>query len=345
MQTACPEALSLSKRNWMTPAILAKTAPTLISNFPDARVELILGLPGETPDSFRKGMLEFFKIGFRGFGIYSLMLSPGSEFYKKRKELGLEFHSVVSPIVTRTPHFSRVDIDRTRSFAYKFSVLAWLVQPEDLSFFQSQGIDLIDIADNMEELESSRKDKPGTGCCQGDPDCNAPPTYVSGACFDDVPPEMADKLADFIESRYKMSSEQAELIREYIRAKREIHTFERHANDSHKKRPEESKFPLLHAYKEIEAEPRIQRMLGLKPGRGARPTDSNTFFAVFNMNTMRAMPVAAKNTYLFRRILSELTNAMSMRELFNAFGAEQKNVVMKSIALLQKVGLIDIAFD
>lgn len=337
MQTASPKALKLSRRQWMTPKHLAEVSQPLIAHFPEARLELILGLPGETPDSFRRGVLEYFKMGFRVFGFYSLIVSPGSEFYKKRQELGLEFQDQAMHIITRTKDFTPEALTLSRRFAYRFSVLAWLVHPEDLPLLESHGINILDIADTMGALDNP---------CDKEKQCarpgQLPPSaYVSGACFDDVPQEMVDTLCDFIDQRYSLEHSASKRLRAYLHAKRRVLAFERSANEALKSRLPNAPFPLVHAYAEIEVETCVLDILGLKmPSAHTPDRDHISIFLIFDINYLKAIPCVATDTMFFRRLLCSLAGAESLTEIFDAFDPSQKENVAKALATLHDLGLV-----
>ena len=194
----------------------------------------------------------------------------------------------------------------------------------------------------MEELASvCGKNERTVYFSEGADDTSAPPAYISGACFDDVPADMAGKLAGFINERYGLAPAQAELLREYIQTKYELNKFERQENDSLLERPAGSRFPLIHAFRRFKATAKVQEMLGLEPGKKNKQEARSVFFAVFSMKTMRAVPITAENIPLLKDMLLKLSSAKSFDEILNSFAPSEKENVMKSMAAFHNAGLID----
>ena len=68
------------------------------------RVDLILGLPGDTPDTIRRG-IEYLDIvrPFSELQIFNLSILPGTEFRRESEKLGLEFQRRPPYYVLETP--------------------------------------------------------------------------------------------------------------------------------------------------------------------------------------------------------------------------------------------------
>lgn len=329
MQSASPQVLKLSRRPWMLIHHLAEIAPELIKNFPDARVELILGLPGETPASFRQGIVTFFKLGFRIFTFNTLRLYPETEFFNRRKELGLETSDDETHIILSTPNFTATELDLARKFGMKFQYLALLLRPEDIPFFESKGIDIIDMAENF--------DFPESVCAK----YNVVDSGDDNFDYLNISMAILDSLSSFFENNYHIEPDEAKLICEYIRVKYQLYTFERHACESFFSRTPKTVYPIVHAYTELETDARVLPLLGLQNHSGLKNSnESATVFAIFKMDKSCAVPITVKDITLFRRLLLSLASAKSAMDIFNGFSHEQKPTVVKAIMTLQNIGLI-----
>ena len=320
VQSTSTKVLKLSRRTWLAIPHLTKVAPELHEYFPEARIELILGLPGETPTSFRNCMSDLFKLGFRQFTINPFMLLQGTEFYNRRKELGLECADNISNIVASTPDFTSQELYHARRFRMKFQQLALLIQPDDICLLESKGINIIEMAENFEWLESVFSISDSIDIANPDKETR----HISM--------DILEPLAEFLERYYKLKRNESKIIVEYIRVKYMMSQIEKQSQDSLKERTENSLFPLIHAYEEIETINSVPQMMGIKyHDNKADLQDNAIIFAVFSLRKRKVVPVMVENVAFFRQLLKVLVGAKSKSGIINAFDPAQKTMVLKSI--------------
>ncbi len=75
------------------------------------RVDLIVGLPGDTAESVRRGMEYLARSGlYSEIQVFRLAVLPGTDFRRRYRELGLEFQPHPPYHVLRTPTLSREEL-------------------------------------------------------------------------------------------------------------------------------------------------------------------------------------------------------------------------------------------
>lgn len=75
------------------------------------RIDLIVGLPGDSPDGFRRSLQFVIENElFDDVQVFPLSVLPGTDFRNRHRELGLAFHEDPPYTIRQTPSFSSEDI-------------------------------------------------------------------------------------------------------------------------------------------------------------------------------------------------------------------------------------------
>lgn len=93
LQSVTPEAEEASKRYAMAPSKFARLVRRAAEEDLDTYTDIIWGLPGESLDQFLDGLGAVAASGVPAILMHQLYLLPGTEFFEKRHELGLEMLS------------------------------------------------------------------------------------------------------------------------------------------------------------------------------------------------------------------------------------------------------------
>ncbi|GBD35121.1 Hopanoid C-2 methylase [bacterium HR36] len=100
------------------------------------KVDLIIGLPGDTPDSVRRSMDYLYRSGlYDDVQVFHLMVLPGTDFRREARSLGLRYQERPPYYVTRTPDLSLADMFTLMQEASDVFGLQWDDLP-DLAFPQ-----------------------------------------------------------------------------------------------------------------------------------------------------------------------------------------------------------------
>lgn len=83
-------------------------------------VDVILGMPGDTVDGFKR-TLDFAASLDVNVLCFRLMLYPGSDFHRRREELGLKMRPGLMPYVAETPTFKADELDRITELVEQMS--------------------------------------------------------------------------------------------------------------------------------------------------------------------------------------------------------------------------------
>ncbi|MBY0280270.1 radical SAM protein [Candidatus Binatia bacterium] len=127
LQSVTPQAERTTKRYALPPERFAALIRHAAREDLDTYTDMICGLPGETVDEFLDGLETVILTGVPAIMIHQLYLIPGTEFFDRQRELGLETlardpdpHGDVVPgavprsdfaryVVVRHPHMTPVD--------------------------------------------------------------------------------------------------------------------------------------------------------------------------------------------------------------------------------------------
>ncbi|MEW6203227.1 MAG: radical SAM protein [bacterium] len=278
MQSGALKPLKIARRQWLTVEHLRKVAPTIVKHFPDTRVEFILGLPGESPESFRESHYAVFECGIRKFLVVDLMVSPGSEFHERRKELGLEYRDDVSYRIKSTPDFSEEELQRAREFSKNFQILAWILQPSDLELYKKWGMNIIDIADRIKTLKDYCTD-----------------ATEMGISFRQVREEAIDVVTELLESECGMARGKVKIINEYLHVKYKIYKFERDIKEFYKRQKIEGQLPLIPQFVKMKVSLETLGFLNIKQSDAEIGRDKKAaIYAIYNPKSDTAVPITSK---------------------------------------------------
>ncbi len=108
VQSMNPDVLRAAGRGWSV-----KHLPGL-ADVPDAakrlaRIELMLPLPGETPQSYYDGLERLISLGYHRFHIFPMMVLRGTAMRRHAQELGLRYFSEPPYLCCETPTFPAQD--------------------------------------------------------------------------------------------------------------------------------------------------------------------------------------------------------------------------------------------
>ncbi len=94
-------------------------------------VDLIIGLPGDTPDSVRRSMEYLNRSGmYDDVQVFHLMVLPGTDFRREAEPLGLKFQSRPPYYVTRTAELDLTEMFRLWEDATAIFELQWDALPD-----------------------------------------------------------------------------------------------------------------------------------------------------------------------------------------------------------------------
>ncbi|MFN0196455.1 MAG: B12-binding domain-containing radical SAM protein [Planctomycetaceae bacterium] len=112
----------------------------------DVKLDLIIGLPGDTTDSIRRGM-EYVKTSqnYSNIQVFNLAILPGTAFRHEAAQLGLEFQPRPPYYVLRTPTLELTDLyqlldESQQVFETEFDPLLEPIVSEDSHHAQLPGI-------------------------------------------------------------------------------------------------------------------------------------------------------------------------------------------------------------
>lgn len=107
LQTINPAALRLAGRRLDLARF--ERAVTALRGLTNVSVDIILGLPGDDPEGFRRTLDYLMGLDVR-VQLFLLMALPGSEYSRHRDRYGLEFHEDGVPYLWRSRTFSPEDL-------------------------------------------------------------------------------------------------------------------------------------------------------------------------------------------------------------------------------------------
>ncbi len=131
LQSINPQALSLMHRHVDPPAF--RRAIDRIAAFHTPVVEVILALPGDSLPAFAATMRFVLSLPV-DVEVYHLRLDPGSIFFQRRQELGLEADFTREGRVVSTPTFSRQDLARAQGILREIAARPWRYAARRLGF-------------------------------------------------------------------------------------------------------------------------------------------------------------------------------------------------------------------
>jgi len=131
LQSINPEALALMHRDVDVTAF--REAIERIATFHTPVIELILALPGDSLPAFAATMRYVLSLPVE-VEVYHLRLDPGSVYFHRRAELGLEADFADQGRVVSTPTFSRTDLQRATSILREVASRPWRYRAKRLGF-------------------------------------------------------------------------------------------------------------------------------------------------------------------------------------------------------------------
>ncbi|RJP78309.1 MAG: radical SAM protein [Desulfobacteraceae bacterium] len=135
LQSTNPEALRIMNRKTDLPRFLNGTA-LLKERGILPRIDLIVGLPGDTLDTFRQSV-DFIAAHdlFDDIMVFPLSVLPGTDFRKNHQALQLTFEDSPPYSIVRTPAFSREDMLSAFDYAEEIFDISLFPDPHmDVSF-------------------------------------------------------------------------------------------------------------------------------------------------------------------------------------------------------------------
>lgn len=100
LQSVTPEAERIAKRYSMQPSKFADLIRKASESELDTYTDVIWGLPGESYDEFLDGLGAIAATGVPAILLHQLYLLPGTEFFERRRELGITMLSEVEGVPT-----------------------------------------------------------------------------------------------------------------------------------------------------------------------------------------------------------------------------------------------------
>lgn len=147
LQSANPSTLAAVNRGWASKHLSKlHDIPEIIRK--KTRVQLVIPLPEETPQSFYESVEELLRLGFYRIQIFPLQVLRGCELHTRAEELGLKFFKRAPYFCYETPTFSNRDWLTALAVAYVLKRLdqaagSWLMDADEawgrlVALFQSR---------------------------------------------------------------------------------------------------------------------------------------------------------------------------------------------------------------
>jgi len=328
LQSVSDHVLKKSNRKWLSLKQMKDIIPKILEHFPQASVELILGLPGETPESFRNDHLTLFRHGIRGFNVFELMVLPGSEFYKRREELGLVWHDNVSYQLKSNPDFSETQMKEAKDFSTNFQILAWILHPSDMHLYEKWGMDIIAIADRIETLKAH---------CSADYDMGIVAAHVSE--------DAIDALTEFLENDFGFDSVKTKIINEYLHFRFKLDRFEIDAVRELLEGENKGTEPPVGRFIKLEATPDILQFLDIKRiGEGEGSGDSRgirTVHAIFNHTERKIVLTEGGDPVFYGGFLEIASTVRNYPGILSELNPETHSKALYIIVRLAETGAVD----
>ncbi|MCX5796979.1 MAG: radical SAM protein [Elusimicrobia bacterium] len=122
LQTLTPEAQRLLRRK-EDPEDFARTMES-IASFATPEVEIVLGLPGDTPEGFRKTVRFVLGLPVK-VTVQSLRLDPWSDFLADRGKLGLKADFARAGVIRSSPTFPAAALEDCRDWLRRLGRAPW----------------------------------------------------------------------------------------------------------------------------------------------------------------------------------------------------------------------------
>jgi radical SAM superfamily enzyme YgiQ (UPF0313 family) len=164
LQSVAPRAWKLMGRPTDLPAF-ERGVKAIMAEGIKARVDLILGLPGDTVDSVRRGIDFLLRTGaYTETQVFNLSILPGTAFRRQTEELGLRYQPWPPYYVLQTPTLDMEDIYRLMEEAQEaFGVEFDAPPPPRLGSLDPQSVCRVDL----DEAEAGKGDGGRTAATSG----------------------------------------------------------------------------------------------------------------------------------------------------------------------------------
>jgi radical SAM superfamily enzyme YgiQ (UPF0313 family) len=139
LQTTNPDALTLISKHRATANQFEKKIGLMRKWVPELKfgIDLMIGLPGDSLDAFKKTLDFCFSIEpYRFFMAYPISLFPGTRFYEERDKLKLNYWHSHPQCILETDNFPRQDIQEAVRLATWTQILTYYY-PAISNFFYS----------------------------------------------------------------------------------------------------------------------------------------------------------------------------------------------------------------
>lgn len=321
LQSGDKNVLKQCGRSWLTLEHIEKITPEILEYFPESRVQLILGLPGETLATFKKTHLDLYMLGYKVFHVADFMVTPGARFYRQRTALGLEYIDDGSYILKKSPCLSEKELQLCRDFSVNFQVLALLFPREYVRLYEQWGIDLVQLASAM---------PPMTKYCAS--------ASESGAVYNLITEAAIEDTSGFIKRKYRFGEKKSELIKEFLRLEYVIFRFERLQREEAGSEAGPLAMPLINKYVPVSVSTEICELLGLKANPAPDGRGRTTLYVLYNRKTRRAVPTTAVDENVYSQLLDIARGTSSVRELLKDFDPDSRKKALQLIVRLADEG-------
>lgn len=326
LQSGSDKVLELANRKWFTMKHLREFAPGILKEFPRAKVELILGLPGETPESQRKTIYEIFKLGFRQFHLFEYLVNPGSAFYKRRDEFGLKYYDESRYVLKESDSFSSEALEEARRYENNFHVLMKIIKPGDIQMFENMGVDFMVVAEKSALFEVARK----TGA-------DKHPDMTSIDYLDDISLDVVDSFISFIECEYNMDAKKAEILKEYLRVVSLSEKLESRIRRK-KERREYDDEKLVEEYVEVSVSTETLKMLGISGKDSVNEEVLTAVYILYNHARETALPTTGDSEGIYKKLLELFAEGKSFYDVVEGFSEKDAKIAVKMVRQLQEAG-------
>lgn len=326
LQSGSDKVLELANRKWFTMKHLREFAPRILKEFPRAKVELILGLPGETLQTQKRTIYEIFKLGFRQFHLFEYLVNPGSAFYKRRDEFGLKYNDESRYVLRESDCFSREELEAARRFENNFHVLMKLIKPSDIKMIEDMGVDFIVVAEKSSLFDKAMK-----------AGADRRPDMTSIDYMDDVGVDEVDDFIEFIKTEFNIENEKTEVLREYLKVV--VLSEKLEARTRRKKERREYVFEkLVDEYVEINVSAGALALLGISGKTPADTAGTTTVYILYNHKSETALPTTGDKEGVYKSLLRQLADGKSFYDVLGGFEEKNAKKAVRMTRQLQDAG-------
>lgn len=158
IQSVNPEAIKNCGRTWFDVKEFERKLESIrcIYDLPKIEFQLIMGLPGDDYNSFRRNLEWCRNIGARNITANRLYILPGSYFYKYVDEFKIKYDKKPYHLVYSNYTYSYDDIMRSESLLVAFQLLNHIFYNSDILYSDNEKVNFWELVDKVENIITQR---------------------------------------------------------------------------------------------------------------------------------------------------------------------------------------------